>query len=102
MLLQSLGHEVASAANVDEALHEVQKRSTELLICETTLDGALTGFDLARQLRGQGIYLLAYSGGFQPEQRQMAEDAGFHHYLPKPASLRDFRLLFEAWDRTEA
>jgi CheY-like chemotaxis protein len=101
-LLQSLGHEVETAGNLDDALRHVQFSTPELVICETTLDDAATGFDLARQLRGRGIYLLAYSGGFQPEQRQMAEDAGFHHYLPKPSTMRDFRLLFEAWDEAEA
>ncbi len=101
-LLQSLGHKVDSAGNLDDALQQVQSSAPELVICETTLDDAETGFDLARQLRGRSIYLLAYSGGDHREQRALAEDAGFHNYLSKPSTVRDFRLMFEAWDETEA
>lgn len=101
-LLQSLGHEVDSAANLEDALRLVQLQTPELVICETALDDNATGFDLARQLRGKGVYLLAYSGGDHREQRALAEDAGFHNYLSKPSTVRDFRLVFEAWDKTEA
>ena len=100
-LLQSLGHEVVAAGAVDEALRLADEHRPELVIADTVLSAATSGYDLARRLRGRGIYLLAYSGGYQPEQRTLAEDAGFHHYLPKPASLRDFRAFFEAWDAAD-
>jgi len=100
-LLQSLGHEVVATGEYDEALQLAVAHQPELVICDTALGAGTTGYDLARRLRGRGIYLLAYSGGYQPEQRQLAEDAGFHHYLPKPATLRDFCSFFEAWDAAD-
>lgn len=100
-LLQSLGHKVETAGNSEDALRQVKSHPPELVICETALDDNATGFDLARKLRGQGIYLLAYSGGDHREQRALAEDAGFHNYLSKPAAVRDFRIFFGAWDAAD-
>jgi CheY-like chemotaxis protein len=100
-LLQSLGHDVAATGDFDVALELVETHRPELLICETALGGATSGYDLARRLQGRGIYLLAYSGRDQLEQRTLAEDAGFHHFLSKPSTVREFRLLFEGWDAAE-
>lgn len=100
-LLESLGHQVVATGDAEAALDLVEAQRPELVICDPAVGAAGAGFDLARTLQGRGIYLLAYSGGYLPDQRGLAEDAGFHHYMSKPSTRRDFREFFAAWDAVD-
>jgi CheY-like chemotaxis protein len=102
ILLNSLGHDVISSTDGAEAIRLAQTHPAELVVADLILPGAVDGYEIARRLRWMGIYLVAYSGGDHLVQKPIAEDAGFHHYLTKPATIQDFRSLFEQWDRAEA
>ncbi len=48
----------------------------------------MDGYEVARQIRarhGQAIRLIALSGWSEEEDRRRAREAGFDHYLTKPA-----------------
>lgn len=102
ILLNSLGHDVISTTDGAEAIRFAQTYPAELVVADLILPGAVDGYEIARRLRWMGIYLVAYSGGDHLVQKPIAEDAGFHLYLTKPATIQDFRSLFEQWDRAEA
>lgn len=48
--LQAIGHSVATVSTSVEASAEVQREVPDLVVLEGMLDGAYTGFDLARSL----------------------------------------------------
>jgi CheY-like chemotaxis protein len=102
LLLSSLGHDVLAAADGADAIRLAQTHSADIVVADLILPGAVDGYEIARRLGGRGIYLVAYSGGDHLVQKPIAEDAGFHLYLTKPATIQDFRSLFEQWDRVEA
>jgi signal transduction histidine kinase len=87
MLLDQLGHEVASAASGDEALDVARRFRPEVVLLDIGLPG-LDGYEVARQLRGfdetRASRLIAVTGYGQPSDRERSSAAGFDHHLVKP------------------
>ena len=54
MLLTKKGYEVAIATNVHDALISAKEFDPELIIMDVQLNEAITGIDMARQLRREG------------------------------------------------
>ena len=90
-LLRSLGHEVAVAGTVAEALAMADAlESLDLVISDLGLpDGS--GLDVMRHLVGRGVRGIALSGYGMEEDVQRSLEAGFEAHLTKPISLQALR-----------
>jgi PAS domain S-box-containing protein len=92
-VLDSLGHEVVTAGDGEQALAAVRAFTPEVAILDIGLP-AMDGYELAVRLRQVLVappFLIALSGYGQPDDRAKADQAGFDRYLVKPIDIR--RLL---------
>lgn len=89
MMLRGAGHSVAVAASGLEGLAVARAFRPEVVVCDIRLPGELDGIQVARALRsqsaGRGAVLIGLSGLDEPSRRALAVEAGFDHYLVKPA-----------------
>jgi len=88
MLLESLGHEVCVLNDPAEALDAVRQAPVDVFVLDIGLPG-MDGYALARHLRahanGRDATFIALSGYGSAEDKDRGGDAGFDHYLVKPA-----------------
>lgn len=84
-LLSLDGHITATAFDAQEALRAVAANPPEVILLDIGLPG-MNGYELAHRLRtaGSSARLVAVTGYGQPEDRERALRAGFHHHLSKP------------------
>jgi CheY-like chemotaxis protein len=89
-LLEVQGHAVCIEYDAKGALERVRRERLEVLLLDIGLPD-MDGYELARRLRSQpesaGATLVALTGYGQSQDRKEAEQAGFDHYLVKPADL---------------
>ncbi|WP_230026310.1 ATP-binding protein [Massilia sp. Bi118] len=89
-LLEVQGHAVSVEYDGKGALERVRREHHEVLLLDIGLPD-LDGYELARRLRGQpesaDATLVALTGYGQSQDRKEAEQAGFDHYLVKPADM---------------
>ncbi len=83
--LSVVGHEVDFAMDGPSGLQMAGAHHYDIVCCDIGLPG-MSGREVARRLQDDksSACLIAISGYDQPEQRQLALEAGFHHYLIKP------------------
>jgi CheY-like chemotaxis protein len=101
MLLESLGHEVLVTHDSTEALATLRDGPCEVFILDIGLPG-MDGYALARHLRanpnGSSAKYIALTGYGGTQDKQRGDEAGFDHYLVKPADLDELaRLLQLTW-----
>lgn len=93
-----LGHQVESAATMDQALRRIPSARPDLLICDIGLpDG--TGWELMSALLSEGHspYAVAMSGFGMNADSARSREIGFRHHLLKPFSASELtRVLAEA------
>ncbi|MFL5341486.1 MAG: ATP-binding protein, partial [Gemmataceae bacterium] len=95
LLLQLVGHQVATAADGARALAEAATFLPEVALIDIGLPD-MDGLELARQLRavhGGAVRLVALTGYGQDEDQQRSFAAGFDHHLLKPVDLRTLESL---------
>ena len=89
-LLEVQGHAVSVEYDGGGALRRAQLEQPQVMLLDIGLPDT-DGYALARQLRAmpelRGAMLVALTGYGQNEDRRLAVDAGFDHYLVKPADL---------------
>jgi signal transduction histidine kinase/ActR/RegA family two-component response regulator len=89
-LLEVQGHAVCVEYDGKGALAHAQRDCPDVLLLDIGLPD-MDGYELARRLRSQpesaGATLVALTGYGQSQDRKEAEQAGFDHYLVKPADL---------------
>jgi PAS domain S-box-containing protein len=100
MLLESLGHQVRVMHDPARALAAARDAAFDAFVLDIGLPG-MDGYALARQLRahpqGGAARFIALTGYGSAADRQRGAEAGFDHYLVKPADLDELaRLLREA------
>jgi PAS domain S-box-containing protein len=100
MLLESLGHEVHVMHDPQQALEAIGAGAVDVFVLDIGLPG-MDGYALARQLRAhgnaRGATFIALTGYGSAEDRQRGSDAGFDHFLVKPADIGELaRLLPQA------
>jgi CheY-like chemotaxis protein len=87
MALTSMGNEVRTAHDGDEALQVAAEFRPQAVAIDVSLP-TMSGFDVVQQLRketwGEKIIAIALTGWTQDEVRQRALDAGFDHFVVKP------------------
>lgn len=86
MYLETLGHAVASARTMTEALQALPEANADVLISDIGLpDG--NGWDLLRDAHlPRPLYAIAMSGLGMNADRVRSQAAGYRHHLLKPFS----------------
>jgi PAS domain S-box-containing protein len=94
-LLTSLGHHLATAATVKDALALAERQELDLVISDIGLpDG--TGHDVMRTLRNRyAIKGIAVSGFGMDEDVRQSLDAGFDKHLIKPIDLEKLKAAIQ-------
>jgi signal transduction histidine kinase/ActR/RegA family two-component response regulator/PAS domain-containing protein len=105
MLLESSGHKVTMVHDPMDALVRARLNGYDVFLLDIGLPG-MDGFELARGLRAlgraKGALMVAVTGYGQQFDRDSALQAGFDHYLVKPADPAAlFALLAQARPRAE-
>jgi signal transduction histidine kinase/ActR/RegA family two-component response regulator len=90
VLLRSIGHEVRTAFDGPKALGAGEEFLPEVVLLDIGLP-RLDGYEVARRMRAipglERVHLIALTGYGQQKDRQRGDEAGFDHYLVKPARL---------------
>ncbi|MET0981846.1 MAG: response regulator [Telluria sp.] len=89
-LFAGMGYEVQTVSTVGQALYCVPLFQPDAVFSAIFLpDGS--GFDLCAALRRMpqtaGALIVAITGQQSPDSAQLAQEAGFDHYLVKPVKL---------------
>jgi signal transduction histidine kinase/CheY-like chemotaxis protein len=91
-LLEVQGHAVSVEYDGRGALARARREHPDVLLLDIGLPD-MDGYELARRLRAQpenaGATLVALTGYGQNQDREEAQQAGFDHYLVKPADLNE-------------
>jgi len=91
-LLEVQGHAVSVEYDGAGALERARRERPDVLLLDIGLPD-MDGHELARRLRAQhenaGATLVALTGYGQRQDREEAQQAGFDHYLVKPADLAE-------------
>jgi signal transduction histidine kinase/CheY-like chemotaxis protein len=91
-LLEVQGHAVSVEYDARGALARARNEHPDVLLLDIGLPD-MDGYELARRLRAQpenaGATLVALTGYGQNQDREEAQQAGFDHYLVKPADLNE-------------
>ncbi len=102
MLLEILGHQVRVAYSSPEGVQVAAAWAPAAVLSDIGLPG-LDGYGVAAALRQHPAtaraLLIAISGYGREEDVRRALDAGFHHYLVKPASPSHLQSLLAAAGR---
>jgi CheY-like chemotaxis protein len=97
MLLRMWGHEVRTAYSGEDALESAQAYRPDCMLLDIRMPG-MDGYALARRLREQPelsrSQLVALSAYSSEEHGRRATEAGFDHYLVKPADPTALEGLF--------
>jgi DNA-binding response OmpR family regulator len=97
ILITRAGHEVVTAERADDALNAAREFSPHVVISDLGLDGPMDGYALAQAMHDEPAIpnpqLIAVTGYDDEQHRQLAREAGFHHYLVKPASIDDLLAI---------
>ncbi|MFC5551431.1 hybrid sensor histidine kinase/response regulator [Massilia aerilata] len=98
-LLEVQGHVVSVEYDARGALERARREHHEVLLLDIGLPD-LDGHELARRLRSQpesaDATLVALTGYGQSQDRKEAEQAGFDHYLVKPADMDQVNAVLAA------
>ena len=88
LLLSLAGHTALSAENGPAALKLLETETPDIIICDIGLPGGMSGYDIARAVRGQPrfarTFMVALTGYGQEDDRQAAIAAGFNLHVTKP------------------
>jgi signal transduction histidine kinase len=98
MLLETLGHEVHLAHDAGGALDAAGQGQFDAYVLDIGLPG-LDGYALARRLRaresGAAATFIALTGYGSAGDKYRGDEAGFDHYLVKPADLAELARLLQ-------
>ncbi|MDC7677678.1 response regulator [Asticcacaulis machinosus] len=97
-IVEMFGHDYRFSHDAGSAIATAADYKPHVIIMDIGLPG-MSGYDLCRQMRAdpalsQTIFI-AQTGRSEPEHRQMAEDAGFHHHIVKPANIEKLQALLD-------
>jgi PAS domain S-box-containing protein len=93
LLLGIHGHDVRVAHDGPQALELIESWVPQVAFLDIGLPGGMDGYELARRLRAQcgsvAPRLIALTGFGQADDRRRGVEAGFDHYLVKPAGVEE-------------
>ncbi len=97
-LLEERGHRVDVASDGPQGIEEALRVRPEVALIDIGLP-TLDGFEVARRLRralGSDVFLIALTGYGQPEDKDLAKQAGFDAHLTKPMHPGDLERMLAA------
>jgi PAS domain S-box-containing protein len=98
MVLQSLGHEVRVMHEPERALEAVRAQPFDTFVLDIGLP-RMDGYELAARLRvqpnGRAARYIALTGYGSGHDRERGREAGFDHYLVKPADIGELAALVD-------
>jgi signal transduction histidine kinase/ActR/RegA family two-component response regulator len=97
-LLEERGHRVDVASDGPQGIEEALRLRPEVALIDIGLP-TLDGFEVARRLRralGPDVFLIALTGYGQPEDKDLAKQAGFDAHLTKPMHPNDLERMLSA------
>jgi PAS domain S-box-containing protein len=104
MVVQSLGNDVRTAYNGQEAIDVAAAFLPEVVLMDLGMP-RMNGFEAARHIReqpwGQNMLLVALSGWGQEDDKRKTKEAGFDHHLTKPAEPAELRRLLASAARNQ-
>lgn len=96
-LLSTMGHEVAEAADGQEALDVARRFKPEVIFSDISMP-VMNGYELARKIRAStafdGVQLVALTGYGQESDRMNALESGFNDHIVKPVDARVLSNFF--------
>ena len=94
--LRTCGHTVHIAHDGGAGFGAALREQPDVIICDIGLPG-VDGYEFARKLRAEPrlrrCLLVAVTGYGEARDRQRGVEAGFQHYLTKPADPREIERL---------
>jgi CheY-like chemotaxis protein len=97
-IVEMFGHDYRFSHTADSALAAAAEYKPHVIIMDIGLPG-MNGYDLCRLMRAQPhlseTVFIAQTGRAEPEHRQMAEEAGFHHHLVKPVNIEKLQATLD-------
>jgi signal transduction histidine kinase/ActR/RegA family two-component response regulator len=97
--LRSCGHSVRVAYDGSEGFEAALRERPEVVICDIGLPG-MDGFEFARTLRAhpelRQALLVAVTGYGETRDRERGVQAGFEHYIVKPADPERIAMLLNS------
>ena len=98
-LLGEFGHETHVANDGDAGVALAEERQPDAVLLDIGLPG-MDGYEVARRIRNSNalasVMLVALSGYGQEEDRRLAREAGFDHYLVKPIDAAELVNIIDA------
>jgi two-component system cell cycle response regulator DivK len=99
-VLARQGHQVATAADADQALAAIARDRPRLILMDLQLPG-IDGFELTRRLKADpataGIVVVAVTAYAMTGDEDRARAAGCDGYLPKPIDTRTLAATIAAY-----
>ncbi|HTK76001.1 MAG TPA: ATP-binding protein [Gemmataceae bacterium] len=99
MLLQTYGHEVATAYNGEQAVELATSLRPDVALLDIGMP-QLDGYETGRRIREhpccRNVFLIAMTGWGQEEDRRRTDEAGFDHHVVKPVEATELIKLLEA------
>jgi len=96
-LLTTMGHEVAEAADGEQALEVASEFNPEVIFSDISMP-VMNGYELARHIRASdrfdGVQMVALTGYGQETDRKNALDAGFNDHIVKPVDVEVLTNFF--------
>lgn len=96
-LLESTGHEVATATDGVTGITMARELRPEVVMCDIGLPAGFDGYAVARAIRGdeelRNLFLVAVTGYGQVTDQQRARAAGFDVHLTKPVDLEQMQRV---------
>jgi PAS domain S-box-containing protein len=96
--LSSLGHDVATAYNGEEAIQKFESHVPHLVLLDIGMPG-MNGLELTRRLRampnGSGVYIVAVTGWGKPDDELRSKEAGIDLHLVKPVEPAQLNAVLE-------
>ncbi len=100
MMLEAVGNEVQVARNGRDAVRMAVKMKPDLVLLDIGLP-EIDGYEVCRMLRREpslrGTKIVAQTGWSLPEQKRMAQEAGFDEHLVKPIDLQALQDLLASF-----
>jgi CheY-like chemotaxis protein len=94
LLLDSLGHEVQTATDGQQALATMSAFHPDIVFLDIGLP-EIDGYEVARRVRKspelRGTKLIALTGWSHAEDRARTREAGFDHHLVKPVGVKTLK-----------
>lgn len=92
MLLEMQGFDVETASDGERGVELIENLKPHIAFVDIGLPG-IDGYEVARRIRSRpdndGVHLVALTGYGQPQDRQLAAEAGFDTHLAKPVDMNE-------------